>query len=221
MKKIFITGVDTDIGKTFVSLGLCLNLSNKKQKVGYFKPFQSGAYLSKGMKKAPDVETILKYCDIKSGYSYLLEGEVSPYLALKTSGLAADINKIKNDIDNFSKSLDTVIVEGAGGLYCPAMKDKLFSNIISELKIPAVIVTTPSLGRLNHTLMTLKCAKEAGIEVLGVIINKFPKNPTQSEINFIEELKDFSDVKILAKIPEVKELSKEALSEVFSGFDIL
>ena len=75
-KTIFITGTDTDIGKTFVSVGLCLALENKGLKVGYFKPLQSGA--KNGL--APDVEELKKYSnDIKVKYSYLFEQEIYKY----------------------------------------------------------------------------------------------------------------------------------------------
>ena len=219
-KKIFITGVDTDIGKTFVSMGLCVALNAKSAKVGYFKPFQSGAYIEDGIKKAPDIEYIKKFVDIPMGYSYLLDGEVSPYLALKTAKLDADIDKIKSDIDSFSSNLDYTIIEGAGGLYCPACKDKLFADIIEELNVPIIIVTTPHLGRLNHTLMTIDCAFKKGIKIKGIIINKYPKNPLQSELNFIEELKDFSDVDILAKIPEIQNPDKAQIIELFKDINL-
>lgn len=200
MQKYFITGIDTDIGKTYVSLGVCKSLKEKNINVGYFKPLQSGAYIEQGILKAPDIEEIKKHLSIKTGYSYLLKGEVSPYLASKLSKVEIDMEKIKNDIDEFSSSLDITIVEGAGGLYCPLTKDKTFADLILKLDIPAIIVATPNLGRLNHVLMTLDCAKNRGIKVKGIIINKIPKQPNLSEGHFIEELKDFSDVPILAEI---------------------
>ena len=202
MKKYFITGTDTDIGKTFVSLGLCKSLKEKNINVGYFKPLQSGAYLENDILKAPDIEELKKYISIPMGYSYLLKGEVSPYLASKLAKIKIDINKIKTDIEEFSKTQDITIIEGAGGLYCPCAENKTFADLIKELNIPVIIVTTPTLGRLNHILMTLECAKIKGIEIKGIIINKMPKKPNLSEKHFIEELKDFSKTDILSIISE-------------------
>jgi dethiobiotin synthetase len=205
MKKIFITGVDTDIGKTFVSIGLCKNLFEKGCKVGYFKPLQSGAYLENGILKAPDIEELKKVVSIPNGYSYLLKGEVSPYLASKLSDVKINFEKIKKDIEDFSSSLDITVIEGAGGLYCPCCDNKTFADLIKELNIPVIIVSTPSLGRLNHILMTVECAKEKNIEIKGIIINKMPKTPNISEKHFIQELKDFCDIPILSIIPDDKE----------------
>ena len=202
MKRYFITGIDTDIGKTFVSLSLCRYFKENNYNVGYFKPLQSGAYFENGILKAPDVETIKKELSIPTGFSYLLKGEVSPYLASKLSNIEIDINKIKKDIDDFSSNLDIAIIEGAGGLYCPMTKGKTFADLVKILDIPTIIVATPSLGRLNHILMTIECAKNKGIDIKGIILNKIPKNPNLSEQHFIEELKDFTNVPILSTIEE-------------------
>ena len=220
MKNIFITGVDTDIGKTFVSIGICLLKESENKKVGYFKPFQSGAYEKEGKLIAPDPYELKKYSSIPSKYSYLFKGEVSPHLASILDNVEVDMNKVKYDLENFSKDKDFVVVEGAGGLYCPAVKGKLFSDIIKELNLETIIVTTPHLGRLNHTLMTLECAKINNIKIKGIIINKIPKNMTLSEKNFIKELKLFSDVEILGAIPEIKVLNKENILKAFKTLNI-
>jgi len=214
---IFITGTDTDIGKTFVSVGLCLAKENRGLKVGYFKPFQSG--VKNGI--APDIEELKKYSNsIKARYSYLFEGDVSPHLASVLGDIEVDINKVKKDLKEFKKNNDFVVIEGAGGLYCPAIKGKLFSDVIKELNQEIIIVTTPNLGRINHALMTIECAKQKGIKIKGLIINSIPENPTLSQKNFIKELKMFTDVEILGVIPQIKNPTKEKLVELFSNIII-
>lgn len=209
---IFITGTDTDIGKTFVSVGLCLALKNKGLNVGYFKPFQSG--VKDGI--APDIEELKKYNNsIKTKYSYLFEGEVSPHLASIIENVEVDINKVKKDLDEFKKENDFVVIEGAGGLYCPAVKGKLFADIIAELNQEIIIVTTPNLGRINHTLMTIDCARQKGIKIKGIIINSMPEIKTLSQENFIKELKMFSDIEILGVIPQIKNPTKENIIQEF------
>ena len=218
MKSIFITGVDTDIGKTFVSLGLCLKLSEEGKKTGYFKPFQSGAIKKDGKLYAPDIEEIKKYSSrVSCSYSYLLEGEVSPFLASLLNNVRFDFKKVKQDLYNFSKNIDYVIIEGAGGLYCPISKGVLFCDLIKELNQEIIIVTTPHLGRLNHTLMTVECAKLNNIKIKGIIINKIEKNMTQSETNFIKELKTFYKGEILAQIPCFKNPSKQEIIKCFKN----
>lgn len=220
MNSIFITGVDTDIGKTFVSLGLALKLQSEGKKIGYFKPFQSGAYKKEGKLIAPDLYEFGQYTDIKTKYSYLFEGEVSPHLATLLNNVDVDIKKVKNDLSEFSKNFDYTIIEGAGGLYCPAIKGKLFKDIIRELNQEAIVVTTPNLGRLNHLLMTLECAKINNIKVKGIIINKMPENKTLSQEHFIEELSLFSNIPVMGVIPEVKNISKENIINAFKSINL-
>lgn len=218
-KSIFITGTDTDIGKTFVCVGLCLYLENLGLKVGYFKPFQSGAYIENSKKLAPDIEEIKKYSNnIETKYSYLLDGEISPYLASKLNCVEIDIEKVKNDLDEIKKNNDYTIIEGAGGLYCPAYKDNLFIDVIDKLNQELIVVTKPDLGRINHTLMTLECAKNRGIKVKGVIINSMPLIKNEAQKHFIEELSAFSDVEILGIVPRMDKFSKGDIIEAFEFY---
>lgn len=213
---IFITGIDTNIGKTFVSSGLCVALKNKGLKVAYFKPFQSGAILKDNVLIAPDVEQLKKY-NIKTHYSYLFKGEVSPHLASVLDDIEVDINKVKKDLEQLKKENDFVVIEGAGGFYCPAIKGKLFCDIIKELNQEIIIVLTPDLGRINHTLMTIDCAKRMGVKIKGLIVNKMPENKTLSQENFIKELKMFSDVEILKVIPKIDNESENQLLKLFEN----
>lgn len=220
MENVFVTGIDTDIGKTFVSIGLCLKKENENVKTGYFKPLQSGAYQKDNMLIAPDLYELKKYSNIPSMYSYLFKGEVSPYLASTIDNTKVELSKIKNDYNDFSKNLEYIVAEGAGGLYCPAGDNLLFSDIIKELNQEIVIVTTPCLGKLNHTLMTIECAKLNNIKIKGIIINKIPKNPTLSEKNFIKELSAFSDIEILGKIPQVNNPDKNEIINIFKDVNL-
>lgn len=220
MKTIFITGSDTDIGKTFVSVGLCLSNAKKGLKVGYFKPFQSGAYVENGVLIAPDIDEFKNYTEIACGYSYLLEGEVSPYYASKISNVKFDFEKVQNDIRKFSSDKDLVIVEGAGGLYCPVAKRKVYADIIKKLDFETIVVSTPSLGRINHLLMTLECASLYNINIKGIIVNKMPKKQTLSEENFVNELKDFTAYKVLGVIPKLPKPTKEKIIEAFENINL-
>lgn len=220
-KSFFITGTDTDIGKTFVSIGLCLTQESKGLKVGYFKPFQSGAIEKNEVLFAPDIEELKKYSsNIETKYSYLLKGEVSPYLASNLNNINTDLNKVQNDLKDFSKNKNFIICEGAGGILCPTAKQLLLADIISKLELETIIVTTPDLGRINHTLMTIECAKKRGIKIKGVIINKMPENKTLSQKNFIEELKTFSDIEILGIIPKLNNPTKEEIVDIFSKINL-
>ncbi len=213
----FITGIDTDIGKTFVTKGLALAQEAKGKKVGVYKPLQSGA-IKKGDKLlAPDLEAVKSLSEtINTKCSYLLEGEVSPALAARLAGIKIDINKIKSDFKEISVLNDITFVEGAGGILAPATNEMLCADLIKSLNIPIIIVTVPFLGRLNHTLLTIHYAKTNGINIKGIIINKIPENSTDlAANNFIKELKMYTDIEILGFIKNLDNINKTQIINEF------
>lgn len=215
--KYFITGIDTDIGKTFITKGLALAYEKKGKKVGVFKPLQSGAIKTENGFLAPDLEAIKEVSQtIKTKCSYLLEGEVSPALAARLAGIKIDIKKIKSDFNEFSNENDVTLVEGAGGILAPATDDMLCADLIKALNIPIIIVTVPFLGRLNHTLLTIHYAKTMNIPIKGIIINKIPSNTDDlASKNFINELKMYTNVPIIGKINELNKNDTNIISSEF------
>lgn len=203
----FITGVDTDIGKTFVTKGLALAFEKNGNKVGVFKPLQSSAIKTKDGYIAPDLKAVKVLCpNINTMCSYLLEGDVSPALAASLAGITIEIDKIKDDFISFSSQNEITLVEGAGGILAPATDNMLCADLIKALNIPIVIVTVPFLGRLNHTLLTIHYAKTNGITIKGIIINKVPNSTDDlATKNFIDELKRYTDVEILGEVHQIEQ----------------
>lgn len=218
----FVTGVDTDIGKTFVTKGLALALEKTGKKVGVFKPLQSSAIKTVNGYIAPDLKAVKDLSsNINTMCSYLFEGDVSPALAARLAGVKIDIEKIKSDFLSFKEKNEITLVEGAGGILAPATDNMLCADLIKELNIPIIIVTVPFLGRLNHTLLTISYAKNNGIDIKGIIINKVQTNSNDlATKNFIDELKRYTDVKILGEIHQIEtseiELEFSKITEAFS-----
>ena len=212
----FITGVDTDIGKTYVTKGLALSLSKQGKKVGVFKPLQSSAIKTSSGYLAPDLEAIKELSsNINTKCSYIFEGDVSPALAARLANVKVDIEKIKYDFQMFSKENEIVLVEGAGGILAPATDDCLCADLIKKLNIPIIIVTVPFLGRLNHTLLTIHYAKTIGIDIKGIVINKVPiQSSDLATNNFIDELKRYTDVEIIGIIHSSKNVDIEEFNKV-------
>ncbi len=215
----FITGIDTDIGKTFVTKGIALALEAEGKAVGVFKPLQSGAIKRNNEFLAPDLEAVKELSsNIKTKCSYLLEGEVSPALAARLAGVTINIEKIKTDFKEFSSHNDITLVEGAGGLLAPAADNMLCADLIKVLNIPIIIVSVPFLGRLNHTLLTIHYAKTNGINIKGIVINRIPNNTDDlASLNFIKELKMYTDVVILGCIKELDNINKTQIINEFKN----
>ncbi len=177
MSGIFITGTDTNIGKTAVAAGLAGALKQKGYKVGVMKPVQSGAGIKNGRLYSQDAEILMaaidKHDELELICPVVLREPLAPVIAAEKERKIIDLELIKNAYNELVKHHDFVIVEGAGGIAVP-LKDKiLISDLITYLGIPAVIITRAGLGTINHTFLTVEHAKSRGIPLIGVIINNY------------------------------------------------
>ncbi|MBI3584045.1 MAG: adenosylmethionine--8-amino-7-oxononanoate transaminase [Nitrospinae bacterium] len=203
-KGVFITGTDTGVGKTVVSAGLALSLRHKGLDVGVMKPIQSG---DRG-----DTEFLIKVSGVKDEIELVnpcyFKKPLAPLTASKIEGVKINITAIKNAFDELCKRHDIVIVEGIGGLFVPLTEDYFVSDLILELNIPIIIVSRPNLGTINHTLLTVKHARESGIDIIGVIFNETKKKKKglaeKTNPSIIEKL---SGVPILGTLPYIQSVS--------------
>ena len=214
-KNIFITGTDTDVGKTIVTAGLALIGQNLGYKTGVYKPFQSGCMMDGEIFKKPDpdfIQSLNPDVVTKSSYNFLHPS--APILAASLENVAIEPEKILHDYNELDKSCDFVIVEGAGGLLVPVYKDLLIRDFIKLLNLPLIVVAKPDLGTINHSLLTIEAAKNSGIEVLGIIISNYPENTDDLAIKTAPDyIKEFSGVDILGILPKIDNLNHNNLLE--------
>lgn len=206
INKIFVTGTDTDIGKTFVTLGLSLLTRNRGLKTGVIKPFQSGAEVENSTDlNEVDMNFIKKYSNgINTKTTYLLKAPTAPSVASKLDKIKIDLDFAKKDVENFSIQNDITFVEGSGGICVPIDDRHLISDFIKMLDIPIIVVARSDLGTINHTILTVEYAKKMGLNILGVIVNKYPlKTNDLSIIHLKEELEKHCNTKLLGIIPEI------------------
>lgn len=220
-KSIFITGTGTDVGKTFVSALIVKELAQQNLSVGYYKPVLSGALKISGILHAGDCEYVINKSGLSQNplesASYIFEEAVSPHLAAKNLGIKIDKNIILNDFQSYMK--DFIVVEGAGGITCPlelSTETYLMSDLINDLDLGVIIVADAGLGVINAVLLTLEYAKNHGIKVRGVILNKFVKNNAMyldnlKTIEYLGNIKVIGLVEVNAKniewlIPDIKDI---------------
>lgn len=217
-KSLFITGTDTDVGKSIMTLALALALEKAGYTVGVYKPLQSGAYYEKGKLVAPDLALMQKFSGtILCGCSYLLEGECSPALALKLANFPFSMDKIKADFADLQKKCDVVLVEGAGGLLCPVhFEQKLtMADVIKSLGLSCVIVARSQLGTVNHCLMTDSMARNYGLQVKGILLNRFPQDTNDIAVQHVcEEIAAYTQTPFYC-VPEIAALTAENLAGLF------
>ena len=199
---VFITGTDTDVGKTVVSAWCQLHLSAK-----YWKPIQCG------LEPATDSERVaqlIERSDVIYPSVYELEAPQSPHEAAKREGVRIELEKFI-----MPQSEDPLIVEGAGGLLVPLNDRHYIIDLIDYLKIPVILVCRSTLGTINHTLLSIEALKQRRLNLIGVVVVG-PK----TEHN-VEAIEYYGQVPILAEIPMLDPLNKEALLSIKPALDLL
>ena len=106
--------------------------------------------------------------------SYTLKEEVSPHLSAEMEGTKIEIENVVKHFSDLKNKYSNILVEGAGGLYVPLIRDKFYIyDLIKLLKLPVVLVCGTRIGAINHTMLTLNALKDMGIEVHGLIFNNY------------------------------------------------
>lgn len=195
---IFITGTDTDVGKSYVSKGIAEALSKEGESVGYLKPFQSGVIEN----VLSDAELVGEKEEICAISSYITKTPSTPLISSEIDSVDYNLNKVIDDFETLKKNYENVIVEGSGGIYVPVKHGVLMSDVIKKLNLPAIIVARPDLGTINHTLMTIECLINNDIKVLGVVISNYPEKTDDPVIKRAKEMIEMfsGDIKVLETI---------------------
>jgi dethiobiotin synthetase len=220
IRGVFITGTDTDVGKTWVAAGLTATLKEKGIKAIYFKPIQSGCPMEDGRLIPTDGRLVCRVAGLTEPLEVLtpvaLRLPLAPGVAAMQAGVEVDLEDIAAAIRELASRYEFLVVEGAGGLYVPLIGTHfLVLDLIRWLALPLVVVAKSGLGTINHTVMTVKAALAANIQVAGVILNRWPKNPGLAEETNPGVIEALTGVSILGRLPEVADLEQLEGREVF------
>ncbi len=192
---MFVTGTDTEVGKTFIAAGLAYAAQSKGMSVGISKPISCG-----GIADARFYKRQLKLRDsIDSINPVKFRQPLSPYAAMKNEKKKIDLHKIKESVKNLAKDRDLVLVEGLGGALAPIKKGYYVADLIKDLNIPCVIIARAGLGTINHSLMTIEALKKRKIKIAGIIMNGFEGREISQRSN-AQVIEELSGVRVIGKI---------------------
>ena len=212
MKSIFITGTDTDVGKTYITAGLAITLRKMGTDVGVMKPFAAGVKQKKGF-KSEDVEILSNSAKVDDSEELLnpqfFPISASPYTAWKKLKIKPKIPLILSSFKKLSDKHEMMLVEGMGGTMTPILKNYYVANLIKDMKIPTVIVTRSKVVTVNHTIMTVKMCQKYKIPIKGIIINNFDKGYPIDQLK--KDLEGLTGIKVLGSIPFIKDMSDKSL----------
>lgn len=173
-KKIFVTGIDTDAGKSYATGWLARGMMDAGLSVITQKFVQTG---NTEFSEDIDIHRAIMGCGyLKEDYVHLTAPEIftypcSPDLAARIDGREIDFQKIADASSKLLSKYDHLILEGAGGLMVPLKGEYLTLNYVEDNKLPVVVVTNGRLGSINHTLLLLQCLVDRNIPIFALIYN--------------------------------------------------
>lgn len=207
MPILMITGTNTDVGKTVATAALAVAYRRQGWNVLAIKPVQTGEPAGSG-----DAHTVAALAGVEVAEFVRYPEPLAPNLAARRAGLPqADLGEIAARIRELDTPDRLLLVEGAGGLLVRLADNWTLADLAWELAAPMVVVTSTGLGSLNLAELTVRAAKDRGIEVAGVIGSRHPKEPDLAARLNIEEFPEVTGVPYLGTIVEGQ---RECLGQV-------
>lgn len=214
MSGLFITGTDTEIGKTFVSSLLIKILTKENIKVAGMKPVASGATKVGGILKNEDALSLIQASNVDTSYKnvnpYVFEEAVSPHIAAEQAEIEIDLDVIKHNFDQLNNISDVVVVEGVGGWYAPISCHTTVADLAETLRLPIILVVGLRLGCLNHALLTARAIRQSSLPIAGWVANHVKKDFSSADKN-ITTLKHYlNDFPFLGSVPYQSNLNSDS-----------
>ena len=219
MKSVFVTGTDTNIGKTCVSAGIAYALKRSGIDVGIMKPFVCDANQDVDTLTA-DVTVLANAAGINDPRElvnpFFFPISASPYTAAKKLDVEINLEHVFDCFKKLCKLHDVVIVEGIGGIMTPIIKDFAVIDLIKKFRTNTLIVTSAKIGTVNHTVMTSKMCDNLNVPVKGLIINNF--DSTGYSIRELEnDLTALTNLPVLCSLPHQTKFSITNFSQVITN----
>lgn len=172
---VFITGTDTEVGKTVVATAMIRALVQAGHRIAAMKPIAAGAERGTTGRQNSDAVALQAAANVPATYEivnpYCLELAASPHIAAAKEGASIKLAPIVQAFGHLTRSSDLVIVEGAGGWHAPINETETMADIPATLDLPVVLVVGLRLGCLNHALLTAQAIEARGLTCVGWIGN--------------------------------------------------
>jgi dethiobiotin synthetase len=203
MRGLFVTGTDTGAGKTILSAALLAAMRVAGEPVRAHKPVMTGLDEPPG-EWPHDHELLALAAGMNPGEVAPMRygPAVSPHLAAELAGERLDRERLLRGARTAVEPGATLVVEGVGGLLVPLADDFTVRDLAAELGLPVLIAARPGLGTINHTLLTLGAARDAGLDVRTVVLTPWPRRPSAMARSNRETIARLGSVEV-AGLPQI------------------
>jgi dethiobiotin synthetase len=204
MKGFFITGTDTNVGKTLVASALVYKFVQEGFRAVGMKPVAAGCEMLEGKLLSEDVSQLIAASNVSAPMEqinpYTFEPAIAPHIAAAQAGLEIKLDVITKAYVALATQVDVVIVEGAGGFYVPLSESLDTAALAKALDLPVILVVSMRLGCLNHALLTVEAICARGLKMAGWVANTIDPDMAMLEENLLS-LKQRIQAPCLGVIP--------------------
>ena len=206
MHSFFITGTDTNIGKTAITCSLIAKCIEEGFRAGGMKPVAAGCHIENGYMISDDVKKIIEVSNvdlnIKEINPYSFELPIAPHISFKSNEI--DIHLIKKYLRSFENKMDYLFIEGVGGYAVPLTETFTTADLVESLDIPVILVVGMKLGCINHALLTVESILNEKQKLCGWVANRIDGDMQAYEENF-SFLKEKIKAPCLGEVPYFKD----------------
>ncbi|MGZ8160072.1 MAG: dethiobiotin synthase [Methylobacter sp.] len=204
-KGYFITGTDTNVGKTCAAIALMHYFKNRGKSVAGMKPVAAGCLMLDGQLKNEDALLMQEHASLQVDYGlinpYAYELPVSPHIAGVKDPVKLDVLAVKFEL--LKTLADIVVVEGAGGWYSPLNEREAINDLAKALALPVIMVVAIRIGCINHARLTYQAIKQSGVHCSGWIAVCIDPDLLSRDEN-IETIKAALDAPLLGVLPHME-----------------
>lgn len=217
MKRLFITGTDTEIGKTVVASGLVSAGVNAGYRVAGLKPIAAGCETVDGTLINDDARHLMHASNVELEYATVnpiaLEPAIAPHIAALQAGISISSGVLKTHYErNLPDDLDLAVFEGAGGWFVPLNDYETFQDFARAMELDVVLVVGMKLGCINHALLTVSAVRACGLDLRGWIAN-FPQPTMDVAEENLDTLMRQIDEPLLGVVPHFDEPDSEVVAK--------
>jgi dethiobiotin synthetase len=213
LRGLFVTGTDTEVGKTIVAAAVCAALAARGERVAAFKPVVTGLDEEPG-EWPRDHEMLAGAASAGQRPDdvapFTFGPPVSPHYAAELAGASIEPRELVDAARAAGGDADALICEGVGGLLVPLTPGYLVRDMAVDLDLPVAIAARPGLGTINHTLMTIEAARAVGLDVAVVVITPWPPMPGGVERSNMATIESLGSVRVLGLAPATPDTLAQA-----------
>ena len=213
----FITGTDTDVGKTTVAAGLLQAARAAGLSTAAGKPVASGCEVTpEGLRNA-DALALMAQCTLALSYEEVnpvaFEPAIAPHIAAREAGVALTVQALLTPMQRIlSQRADFTLIEGAGGWRVPLSGQDSLSDVAQGLDLPVILVVGVRLGCISHALLTAEAIAQDGLQLAGWVANIIDPKTSRLEEN-LATLAERLPAPCLGRVPKLKSPTPEAVAQ--------